>query len=154
MSRLWDAYHQFYTHEPEYRRIVRALKYFDSSYHIYLADLGHIILHAALESLICTNLKGQNKAEVVGRLPQLVPFVIKDQAVEIYNLCVELKHSAAPLILNPTADGVLDQYDHDRFKSTQLLRDALRHIFKQCIVDPKLALTISDVAKMRKYLSI
>lgn len=149
MSELWGQYHKFFVDEPQYRRIVRALIYFDTAAHISLLEPRHILLHAALESLICTNQPGKNKAEVTKRLPQLVNFVCEDEAKAIYDLCCDFKHSAAPLVLMPTADGSIDSEDGERFKAAHLLWDALRALFRRSIEEPEIAEKLCDVNKLR-----
>ncbi|MBS1809038.1 MAG: hypothetical protein JST84_12820 [Acidobacteria bacterium] len=150
MTELWGQHHQFFLDEPQYRRIVRALIYFDTAAHIWLLEPRHILLHAALESLICTNQPGRNKAEVTKRLPQLVSFVDESEAKAIYDLCCDFKHSAAPLVLSPTDDGSMDSEDSERFKAAHLLWDALRAVFRRSIEEPEIAEALCDVNKLRK----
>ncbi|PYS23706.1 MAG: hypothetical protein DMF72_08570 [Acidobacteria bacterium] len=93
MTELWDSLQFFLddANEPKYRRIVRAIKFNEWAYAIYFPELSHPIIHAALESMICTGSR-HNKAQIIQRLPQVVSFISKEQAEDIYRTCCGFKH--------------------------------------------------------------
>jgi hypothetical protein len=68
MAELWANYQYLFDHEEKYRRIIRALKYFDAGYHLWHAEFRHMVFYAALESLICTS-HDSIKAQFAQRLP-------------------------------------------------------------------------------------
>lgn len=149
MAELWPSFHQFFVNEPQHRRIVRALKYFDNGYHISSAEQRHLTFHAAMESLICTKQPRKNKPEVTKRLPEFSRFVSNSDAELIYDLCCDIKHEAAPIFLNPNPSGLIDLNDTDRFRATELLERALRDIFHQSILDPNFAAKLCNVKRLR-----
>lgn len=71
MAKYWLASQHIYDNRDKYRRIYRSLMTFNDAYHIRPSNISHVILHAALESLICTG-PFNNKRQVTKRLPQLV----------------------------------------------------------------------------------
>lgn len=149
MAQLWPRFHQFFVNEPQHRRIVRALKYFDIGYHISNAEQRHLTFHAALESLICTKNEG-NKSAVITRLPQLVPKLKQADAESIYKLCCEIKHEAAPIFRHPSADENIDASDRDRMKATQLLEEALRELFRRSITEAKITNALCNQSSLMR----
>lgn len=150
MAQLWPGFHQFFVNEPQHRRIVRALKYFDNGYHISSAEQRHLTFHAALESLICTREPRKNMAEVTTRLPRFSTSVSNADAKDIYNLCCDIKHAATPIFLSPSPDGVVEPSDVKRFNAAKLLETALRDIFKQAALNPDFAAKLCDVERLKK----
>jgi hypothetical protein len=138
MAELWDSLQYFLDdgNEPQYRRIVRAIKYHEWAYSIWLAPLSHIIVHAALESMICTSSK-ENGAQVTQRLPALVSFPISpQQAKDIYRACCDFKHAAAMLFeQGRTAAGGLTPSDQRRADAVVLLRLAVRDLLTRAFRD-------------------
>jgi hypothetical protein len=98
MAKHWPASQHFYENRTRYKRIYRSLMTFNDAYHIRPSNLSHVILHAALESLICTG-RFNNRRQVTKRLPQLVNGITEDQAIDIYEFCCDVKHAAAPGLL-------------------------------------------------------
>ncbi|HMV86576.1 MAG TPA: hypothetical protein PLD20_01255 [Blastocatellia bacterium] len=150
MTQLWARFHQFFVNEPQHRRIVRALKYFDAAYHISNAEQRHLIFHAALESMICTRERRKNWAEVTKRLPRFSTTVSNTAAKDIYDLCCDIKHAAAPIYLSPNPNGEIDPDDAKRLTATKILENALRDIFKQAILNPNFAEKLCDVERLKK----
>lgn len=99
MSRLWDSLSYFLDDkfEPTYRRIVRAFKYFELAHAIYFAEMRHVIIHAALESMICTS-RDYKRAQIVQRLQQLISSLTSQQAEDIYKVCCDFKHAAQAIL--------------------------------------------------------
>ncbi|HWN08786.1 MAG TPA: hypothetical protein VNO50_05835 [Pyrinomonadaceae bacterium] len=146
MSKLWDSLSHFLDNrfEPTYRRIVRALKTFELAHGIYFADLRFPIIHAALESMICTTHK-HNQAQVIQRLPQLVPFISIQQAKDIYLLCCDFKHAAQAMLQNSIEAGPITPKDQKRIDSVNLLHEAVRTLLLRALKDRTFADTLADV---------
>ena len=151
MSKLWSplSYLLDDRYEPIYRRIVRAMKYFELAHAIYFADLRYPVIHAALESMICTTNK-HNKAQVTQRLPQLVSFVSAPQAENIYSLCCDFKHAAQAMLQKSSGAGVIDPSDQRRIDSVHLLHKGVRHLLLESLKDRTFADVLADPAKLRQ----
>jgi len=122
--------------ELKYRRIVNAIKYHEWAYSIWLAPLSHIIVHAALESMICTSSR-ENSSQVTQRLPKLVSFSLSpQQAQDIYLACCDFKHAAAMLFeQRRTTSGQLTPSDQRRADAVVLLRLAVRDLLTRALRD-------------------
>jgi hypothetical protein len=151
MSSLWDAHSHFRDDrfEPTYRRIIRAMNWFEWAHAIYFAELRYPIIHAALESLICTSPK-HNKAQVTQRLPQLVPFVSTKQAEGIYLLCCDFKHAAQAMLQKSTGINAIDPIDQERIDSVDLLHKAVRYLLLESLKDRAFADILADPSKLRQ----
>jgi uncharacterized protein (DUF433 family) len=151
MAELWEPLRRFFTNAEKYRRIVRALKFFDGAYHIGMAEFRHIIFHGALESLLCVS-RDLNKKQITQRLPLLVPGITEGQASAIYELCCDFKHAAAPLQLMPPAVEALSSSDQQRYKATRWLEQALRCLLQKALTDPAFADLLADRGELaRRY---
>ena len=146
MSKLWDSLTHFLDDrfEPSYRRIVRALKTFELAHGIYFADLRFPIIHAALESMICSTDK-YNQRQVTQRLPQLVPFISPQQAKDIYLLCCDFKHAAQAMLQNSIEAGPISPNDQKRIESVRLLHEAVRTLFLRALEERTFADTLANV---------
>src|SRR5205807_2690467 len=103
MKELWANFQYLFDNEEKYRRLVRALKYFDAGYHLWNSEFRHMVFCAALESLICTQ-QDFIKAQFVQRLPRLLPKEITEKkALTIYSLLDDFKHRAAPWLIATSA---------------------------------------------------
>ena len=151
MSSLWSSLSHFLDDrfEPTYRRIVRAIKYFELAHTIYFAELRYPIVHAALESMICTTHR-HNRAQVTQRLPQLVSFVSTKQAEDIYLLCCDFKHAAQAMLHKSTGTSEIDPLDQKRIDSVNLLHKAVRHLLLESLKDRAFADILADPSNLRK----
>ncbi len=149
MAELWAPLRHLFTNEQKYRRIVRALKFFDGAYHMGIAEFRHIIFHAALESLICVS-RDLNKKQITQRLPLLVPEITEAQASAIYELCCDFKHAAAPLQLMPPNVQSLSPSDQQRYKVTKWLELALRCLLQKTLSDPAFADLLADGGELAR----
>jgi len=102
MSQYWPASQHIYDNRTHYKRLHRSLMAFNDAYHILPSHISHVVLHSALETLICAS-STNNKKQFVHRLPQLIDEIDEDQAAEIYRFCADVKHEAAPGLLYPRA---------------------------------------------------
>ncbi len=144
MAELWDAFIFLFDNEYKYRRVVRAIKTHEIAYSLYFPEMGHTIMHAALESLICTSYR-HNKAQVVQRLSQLVLFVNKDEAGDIYALCCGFKHAAEAILQHTTSVGkTLAKPDQRRVNAVILLRRAIRDLLIRALRDRSFADLLCD----------
>lgn len=138
IANYWVALQHFHDNEPDYRRIVRALKCMNDAYHVEPAQLCHTTFHSALEALICTS-HYNNKRQVTERLPQLVNGITEDQASAIYEFCVDVKHTAAPALLYSANVTNMDCRDKRRYDATEWLEHSLRSLFTKALEDRSFA---------------
>lgn len=151
MARLWPASQHFYDNRTHYKRIYRSLMTFNDAYHVGPSHISHVILHAALESLICTS-PHNNRRQVTKRLPQLVSHVTEAQAVDIYEFCCDVKHSAAPGLLYSKDVRNIDPRDTRRYEAVKRLEDSLRTLFTRALEDRVFAEELEDkLALEQKY---
>lgn len=143
MAKLWPASQHIYDNRANYKRMHRSLMTFNDAYHIRPKHLSHVILHAALESLICTSSRN-NRRQVTKRLPQLVTEVTEAQATDIYEFCCDVKHTAAPGLLYSTGIENLDPRDARRQAAAQCLEDSLRALLMRALEDREFALELED----------
>jgi hypothetical protein len=149
MAQLWDSLVYLLNNEPNYRRVVRALKYYELAHAIYFTELNHPIFHSALESLICTGHRN-NQAQVTQRLPQLVSFVTSQQAEAIYSTCCDFKHAAQALQQVQTNTGRLMPSDQVRLDATILLRRVVRELLLEALRDRSFADLLSNPSLLRQ----
>jgi len=150
MGQLWDSFLFLFDNELRYRRVVRAIKTSEIACSVYFAEMCHTIMHAALESLICTHYR-HNKAQVTQRLPQLVPFIRPDEAESIYKLCAGFKHAAEAMLQDPSSiSGNLAAGDQERVNAVRLLRQALRDLLVRALTDRAFADLLSDKDLLRR----
>lgn len=134
MAKYWPASQHFYENSTHYKRIYRSLMTFNDAYHINPSNISHVILHAALESLICTS-SYNNKRQVTQRLPQLVSEVTEEQAIDIYEYCCDVKHTAAPGLLYSKDVRNMDPRDAKRHEAAKWLEESLRALFVRTLED-------------------
>jgi hypothetical protein len=146
MAALWTPMKTLFREKQKYTRILGALIFFDGAFHQYHAEFRHIVLHAALESLISSR-RANNREQIVTRLPALVPSVTAQQANEIYDLCCDIKHSAAPLYLDqgPGIGSYQDDRDRERYEAVLTLELAVRDLFRRTLSETAFADMLSDV---------
>ncbi|HEX7723292.1 MAG TPA: hypothetical protein VF397_14120 [Pyrinomonadaceae bacterium] len=150
MQAYWTASQFLHSNRLAYRRIYRALYMFNDACHIRPLNIRHVVLHAVLESLICTS-RNNNRAQVVQRLPQLTG-LDTSEAEAIYDLCADIKHSAAPNFLNSPDLDNLTPSDQQREQATLWLEAALSELFRKILDDNTLAQDLFDRQKlMMKY---
>ncbi len=146
----WKASQFIYDNRFDYLRIYRALYMFNDACHIRPLNIRHVILHAVLESLICTSHK-RNRLQVIQRLPQ-VTSLTASQAEAIYELCADIKHSAAPNFLKSPDVENLTPEDEQRQQATLWLEDALCQLFGKILSDQTFADDFADAKSlMQKY---
>jgi hypothetical protein len=116
---------------------------------IYFADLRFPIIHAALESMICTTHK-HNRAQVTQRLPQLVSFISTKQAEDIYLLCCDFKHAAQAMLQKSSGIGAIDSSDQRRLDSVNLLHKAVRQLLLDSLKDRNFADILADPDKLKQ----
>ena len=132
----------FYTYilddanEPKFRRLVRALKSFALARSICFANINHQIVHSALEAIIYFGSK-ENRAQIVKRLPLLLPSVTDQQAQDIYDLHNALKHEAS---------GMTEQ----QFRTSELLHKCLRTLLLMALEDQSFAEVLCDHDLMKR----
>lgn len=156
IAELWEPFQRIFNHEEKYRRIIRALKFFDGGYHISLAEFRHVVFHSALSALICTG-RESIKAQITQRLPRLVPGMTDRQARTIYNLSEDIKYAATPLQLRTIESEDFTQHNRvrpddvelvddnqERRDAVTLLERSLRLILERAIVDPSFADLLAD----------
>lgn len=156
MAELWEPLQHIHANEEKYRRMIRALKFFDGGYHIWNAEFRHIVFHSALAALICTS-RDSIKAQIVQRLPRLVEEITERQALTIYNLYEDIKYAATPLQLKTVNSEVLARDDEDRSAEAELVADneerlnavswlerSLRLLLERAIADQSFADLLSD----------
>ena len=148
MSKLWEPLSYLLEYERTYRRVVRALKNFELAHGIYFANFRFPIIHAALESMICTTWK-HNKAQVTQRLPQIVSFISRQQAEDIYLLCCDLKHAAQAMLQNSIEAGPISPGDQKRIDSVGLLHEAVRCLLLRSLRERAFADTLVDINKLK-----
>jgi hypothetical protein len=146
MARLWDSLTFFLDdrNEPTYRRIVRALKWFEYAHTIYFAELRYPIIHAALEAMICTTHR-HNKAQITQRLPILVPSISPVQASRIYSLCCDFKHAAAAMLRHSLDSNSIAPADEERIECVGLLHGAVRTLLVKSLRERTFADTLANV---------
>lgn len=144
MSELWDSFNFLFDNELKYRRVVRAIKTNEIACSIYFPEMAHTVMHAALESLICTG-HLNNRAQVTQRLTQLIAFVDENAVADIYELCAGFKHSAeAMLQQSPSASGMYAPSDQRRVDAVKLLRRAIRDLLIRALKDRSFADLLAD----------
>lgn len=144
----WKGSQFIYDNRFQYLRIYRALYMFNDACHIRPLNIRHVVLHAVLESLICTS-RRNNRLQVVQRLPQLTG-LNTSQAEAIYNLCADIKHSAAPNFLaSPDMENLTPQ-DRLREQATLWLEDALCELFGKLFTDQTFADDLAEPIRVKE----
>ena len=146
MSTLWASFSEILedsnSQTPRYSRIVRAIKNFEYAHYIYFANLSYLVYHSALEFLIYFGnvRRRQNRAQIVGRLPLLLPGVVSTQdATDIYDLNLHYKHGPEPsgaLSLASSGDEVI--------RTMALLRESVRLLLLRALDDRSFADILVD----------
>jgi hypothetical protein len=145
MAELWNSLVYLLDNEPHYRRILRALKFYELAHAIYFVELSHPVFHAALESMICTS-HLHNARQVIQRLPQLVTSVTQAQAKGIYTTCCDFKHAAQALQQIQTNSGRLAPRDQLRLDAARLLRQVVRTLLLEALRNRAFADELADPA--------
>jgi len=70
--------------------------------------------------------------------------VTEDQATAIYDLCVDVKHNAAPSLLYSASTDKIDYRDSRRQDAAIWLEDSLRHLFTKALEDNSFAKELID----------
>jgi uncharacterized protein (DUF433 family) len=150
MAELWEPLQYLFNNEEKYRRIIRALKFFDAGYHLWNVEFKHIVFFAALTALICTG-REFTKAQVAQRLPKLVPDITERQAVIIYNLSEDIAHTAAAIEFDMVPDEQeklqaveLVRNDQERLNAAGWLEKALSSLLERAISDRTFADLLAD----------
>lgn len=156
IAELWEPFQRIFNREEKYRRIIRALKFFDGAYHISIAEFRHVVFHSALSALICTG-RESIKAQITQRLPRLVPGITDRQARTIYNLNEDIKYAATPLQLKTIESEDLARHNRggsdevelvadnqERLEAVTWLEGSLRSILERAITDPSFADLLAD----------
>jgi hypothetical protein len=143
MAKHWPASQHFYDNRTQFKRMHRSLMTFNDAYHILPKHLSHVILHSALESLICTS-PYNNRRQVTKRLPQLVSNVTEPEAIDIYEFCCDVKHTAAPGLLYSADVHDLDPRDARRQDAAQRLEHSLRALFVRALQKKEFAEELED----------
>lgn len=138
MASLWSGSQRIYEHPEKYVRVNRALLAFNDAYHIDPIHLAHIVLHSALETLICTS-RNNNRKQVTKRLPQMVEGLSEAEAIDIYDYCCGVKHAAEPSLLSSPNIFDLQPEDARRVVAATNLDDALRRLFIKAFEDQAFA---------------
>ena len=144
----WKASQFIHENRFQHLRIYRALYMFNDACHIRPLNIRHVILHAALESLICTSPRS-NRLQVVQRLPQLTR-LNNSQAEAIYDLCADIKHTAAPNFLSSPDVSNLTPEDQVRESATEWLEEALCELFGKILADRSFADDLAERTRLRQ----
>ena len=132
IANLWQPLQTIYSKQNDYKRIIRALWYYNEASHICGIEMWHLARHAALESLICIG-RHKNRQQILQRLPKLVNHISLKQASDIYDLCVDIKHNAAPALTHSGGLNNLDQRDTCRVEAALNLDLAVRSLFEKTL---------------------
>lgn len=143
MAELWANFQYLFDNEEKYRRIIRALKYFDGGYHLWNCEFRHMVFCAALESLICTQ-RDSIKAQFAQRLPRLVPEITERQALTIYYLLDDFKHRASPWLIEPTDSNEMVADNQERSDAVQWAEESLRSLLRRAVSDQSFADLLAD----------
>jgi len=147
MAEFWASFQNLFNNEEKYRRIVRALKYFDGGYHLWNSEFRHMVFCAALESLICTQ-RDSIKAQFAQRLPRLTPEVITERrALAIYYLLDDFKHSASPWLIETTDSREMVADNEERRDGVLWAEESLRLLLLRAVSDRSFADLLSDRAE-------
>ena len=144
MKELWANFQYLFDNEEKYRRLVRALKYFDAGYHLWNSEFRHMVFCAALESLICTQ-QDFIKAQFVQRLPRLLPKEITEKkALTIYSLLDDFKHRAAPWLIATTDTNEIVADNQERSDAVRWAEESLRSLLLRAVSDQSFADLLAD----------
>jgi hypothetical protein len=149
MAKHWPASQYLYANRKHFKRLYRALYTFNDAYHILPKHLSHVVLHAALESLICVDSR-DNYRQVTKRLPQLVTGLTEQEAIDIYKFCCDVKHEAAPGALYSADVTKLDARDARRQAAARNLEQSVRTLLLRSLEDLTFAETLEDKASLRQ----
>jgi hypothetical protein len=143
MASFWTASQDIYDNRKHFKRMHRALVAFNDAFHIFPSHWKHIVLHAALETLICTTRRNKRN-QIVRRLPQLIKGINEDQVEAIYEFCIDVKHDAAPGLLYSKSPRQMDPRDLERYKAAGWLEESLRQLFIKALEDKAFAEELED----------
>lgn len=149
MAKHWPASQYFYDNRKHFKRLYKTLYTFNDAYHILPKHLSHVVLHAALESLICVDSR-DNYRQVTKRLPQLVTGLTEREAIDIYKFCCDVKHEAAPGALYSADVNKLDARDARRQAAARNLERAVRTLLLRSLEDRTFAETLEDKSSLRQ----
>lgn len=145
MAELWERLQYLFSNEEKYRRIIRALKYFDAGYHLWNAEFRHVVFFSALTVLICTG-REFTKAQVVQRLPKLVPEITERQALTIYYLYEDIAYTAAAIEFDEvpgeqenSQSAALVTGNQERLDAARWLENALHSLLLKAVSDQAFA---------------
>lgn len=144
MAGLWSNFQYLFDNEEKYRRIIRALKYFDGAYHLWNTEFRHMVFCSALESLICTQ-RDSIKAQFVQRLPRLIPEIVTErQALTIYYLLDDFKHRASPWLIAATDTNEIVADNQERSDAVRWAEESLRSLLERAVSDQTFADLLAD----------
>jgi uncharacterized protein (DUF433 family) len=143
MAELWANFQHLFDNEEKYRKIIRALKYFDGGYHLWNSEFRHMVFCAALESLISTP-RDSIKAQFAQRLPRLVPEITERQALTIYYLLDDFKHRASPWLIKKTDSREMVADNKERSDAVQWAEESLRSLLQRAVSDQAFADLLAD----------
>lgn len=143
MAELWADFQYLFENEEKYRRIIRALQYFEGGYHLWNAEFAHIVFCAALESLICTQ-RDSIKAQFAQRLPRLIPGMTERKALTIYYLRNDFTHKASPWLLGTTDTKEMVADNQERYDGVRWAEESLRSLLQRAVSDRAFADLLAD----------
>lgn len=147
VASLWPAFENIFKHRDDFKMMHRALHTFNDAYHIDPNHISHIVLHAALEALICAGSRN-NKKQVVVRLQQICGIAEQD-AEDIYHYCCGVKHAAEPALPNSVSDRDIHPDDQRRITAGTRLDTSLRFILRKALEDDLFAKLLEDKALLQ-----
>jgi hypothetical protein len=151
MAEYWPEFENLFAHRrTKYQRLFRAIWTFNNAYHIIAAELKHVVIHSAVETLICTS-RNNNKNQVVKRLPKMADGTITEaQTGEAYDFCGGVRHAAEPALLSSEYVTDLHPDDEKRIEAARMLDEALRYLFIKALKDPSFADLLENKTQLAK----
>lgn len=143
MAELWADFQYLFENEEKYRRIIRALQYFEGGYHLWNAEFAHMVFCAALESLVCTQ-QDSIKAQFAQRLPRLIPGMTERKALTIYYLRDAFTHKASPWFVGTTDTKEMVADNQERYDGVRWAEESLRTLLQRAVSDRKFADLLAD----------
>jgi hypothetical protein len=149
MEEHWPAFEKVFDgRKTKFRRLHRAIMTFNDAHHIAPVEIRHVVMHSAMETLVCTS-RLNNKNQVVKRLPKLVDGLVTEAEIgAAYDFCSGVKHAAEPSLLK--SDHISEMHPDDalRLKSARDLDIALRRLFMKALDDFNFASLLEDKVRL------
>jgi hypothetical protein len=139
---------------------MRALRNYELGHYIYFAELSHAVFHSALKSMIYfgpppgKSGNRENRAQIVKRLPLLLPHVKEQEAEEIYDLHNDFKHEAQALQQVVTPAGSLAPSDRRRLHAAALLRECVRELLLKALTERTFADTLCNHDLLKQHYGV